>query len=103
MAEAKKNQFNQTHNDVSDLGKALSHPARVMILEILAQENQCVGDLVERIPLAQSTISQHIKELKKHGLILAESRGQQSFYCINHPRYQQLQLAMAQFFNKKSV
>ncbi|MGF1739982.1 metalloregulator ArsR/SmtB family transcription factor [Vibrio profundum] len=101
MAKSKKGEFNQSHNDIASLGKALAHPARVMILEILSVENRCVGDLVERIPLAQSTISQHIKELHKHGLISAEIRGQQSYYCINQDRYQQLKTAMNGLFHGK--
>ncbi|MCL1125207.1 ArsR/SmtB family transcription factor [Shewanella surugensis] len=103
MAITKKSIFNQQYNDVSDFGKALAHPARVMILEILVAENRCVSDLTERIPLAQSTISQHLKELKKHGLIDTEIVGKQNFYCINQSRYTELQSALTQMLKKVMI
>ena len=56
MSGAKTPVFEESYNQLAELGKALSHPARVMILNILAQENRCVGDLVERLPLSQSTV-----------------------------------------------
>jgi DNA-binding transcriptional ArsR family regulator len=62
----------------------MSHPARIAILKVLAQRNECIcGEVVEELPLAQSTVSQHLKELKKAGLIQGSVEGPRSYYCIN--------------------
>jgi ArsR family transcriptional regulator len=86
MAEPKKNEFNALHNEIASLGKALAHPARVMILEILVNNNNCVNDLVERLPLSQSTVSQHIKELKASGIIKAKVIGNKYYYCVQQDK-----------------
>ena len=65
------------------LAKALGHPARVQILRLLIARNACVcGDIVEELPLAQSTVSQHLKVLKEAGLIRGEVDGPRVCYCI---------------------
>ena len=64
--------------------KALSHPARLAILQTLAQRGTCIcGEIVEVMPLSQATVSQHLKVLKDAGLISGEIDGQKSCYCIN--------------------
>jgi ArsR family transcriptional regulator len=64
--------------------KALSHPARLMILHTLAKRGTCIcGEIVEVMPLSQATVSQHLKVLKEAGLISGELDGQKSCYCIN--------------------
>jgi len=69
---------------MADLAKALGHPARLRILEILASSPGCLcGDIVEQLPLAQATVSQHLKELKRVGLIQAEISGPRTCYCLN--------------------
>ena len=69
---------------VASLAKALAHPARVAILRELAKRNECVcGEIVEMIPLAQATVSQHLKELKTAGLIKGEVDGSKSCYCLD--------------------
>ena len=66
------------------LAKAISHPARIAILETLAKKSTCIcGEIVEVIPLAQSTVSQHLKELKDAGLIRGEIDGLKSCYCLD--------------------
>jgi ArsR family transcriptional regulator len=63
--------------------KALAHPARLALLQVLAEDGTCVcGTLVDRVPLAQSTVSQHLKVLKEAGLITGEVDGPRSCYCI---------------------
>jgi ArsR family transcriptional regulator, arsenate/arsenite/antimonite-responsive transcriptional repressor len=65
------------------LCKALGHPVRVQILRILARRGACIcGDLVDELPLAQSTISQHLKVLKEAGVILGEVDGPRRCYCL---------------------
>jgi len=69
--------------ELADLAKALGHPARVKILRILATRNACVcGELVDELPLAQSTVSQHLKVLKDAGLIRGELSGPRTCYCL---------------------
>src|SRR3989339_1952533 len=64
--------------------KALGHPARVRILKYLKEENRCIcGQIVETLPLAQSTVSQHLKNLKEAGLIKGEVEGLCTCYCID--------------------
>ena len=68
---------------IASWSKALSHPARIAILRILARRQTCLcGEIVEGLPLAQSTVSQHLKVLKEAGLITGEVDGPRSCYCI---------------------
>ncbi|RPI14766.1 MAG: ArsR family transcriptional regulator [Ignavibacteriae bacterium] len=84
MALNKKQEFSELQNQIATFAKALSHPARVAILEKLADCNKCIcGDIVEVMPLSQSTVSQHLKELKNAGLIQGIIEGASSCYCIN--------------------
>lgn len=68
----------------AEIAKALGHPARVAILKILADRNTCFcGDITEILPLAQSTVSQHLKALKEAGLIQGNVEGVRTCYCLN--------------------
>ncbi|MEY4578575.1 MAG: hypothetical protein RL701_3278 [Pseudomonadota bacterium] len=70
-------------DELAELSKALGHPARVKILRILARRTTCVcGDIVDELPLAQSTVSQHLKVLKDAGLIRGEVDGPRTCYCL---------------------
>ncbi len=69
---------------LADICKALAHPARIRILKHLLNEGRCLcGRIVEILPLAQSTVSQHLKILKEARLILGETEGQKTCYCAN--------------------
>lgn len=84
MAFHKKEEFTKKEQELAEFAKALSHPARIAILKVLAQKNECIcGEIVEVLPLAQSTVSQHLKELKNAGLIQGTLDGPRSCYCIN--------------------
>lgn len=84
MAQSKSDLFSENENMLAELAKALSHPARIKILQILTDMNVCMcGDIVELLPLSQSTVSQHLKELKKTGLIKGEIEGPKVCYCVN--------------------
>lgn len=84
MAISKTEQFSVNEIWLADIAKAISHPARIKILKILTDINSCmVGNIVEQLPLAQSTVSQHLKELKRVGLITGEIDGPKICYCIN--------------------
>jgi len=76
----------------AEIAKALGHPARVAILKILADRNTCFcGDITEILPLAQSTVSQHLKALKEAGLIQGNVEGVRTCYCLNPDGIKELQ------------
>ncbi len=84
MGLSKTNAFGARENRLADFAKALAHPARIAILEFLARQEFCMcGDIVEELPLSQSTISQHLAELKRVGLIKGEIEGPRVCYCID--------------------
>jgi len=84
MAQSKADIFEKEEVYLANLAKALSHPVRVKILKILNEKNVCMcGEIVELLPLAQSTVSQHLKELKKAGLIRGDIDGPKICYCLN--------------------
>lgn len=73
----------EADDELARLAKALGHPARVKIVRILLRENACVcGDIVDELPLAQSTVSQHLKVLKDAGLVRGEVDGPRVCYCL---------------------
>ena len=83
MAYAKNEQFTEAEQELAALAKALAHPARVAILRLLAARQSCIcGELVHELPLSQSTVSQHLKELKTAGLIRGEIDGPRTCYCL---------------------
>ena len=69
--------------ELAELAKALGHPARVQIIRLLVRKNACIcGEIVDELPLAQSTVSQHLKILKDAGLIRGDVDGPRVCYCI---------------------
>jgi ArsR family transcriptional regulator, arsenate/arsenite/antimonite-responsive transcriptional repressor len=99
MAQNKKNEFDVKLLELSDFAKALSHPARLAILKELAQKDTCIcGEIVNVIPLAQSTVSQHLKELKKAGIISGEIAGPKSCYCINRAKLDEMSQCFMKLF-----
>ena len=84
MAISKTKGFTNNEIKIAEIAKALSHPARIKILKILNDLDSCmVGSIVDLLPLSQSTVSQHLKELKRVGLIKGEIEGPKICYCIN--------------------
>jgi ArsR family transcriptional regulator len=101
MAQNKKEEFSDKFNRISEFAKALSHPARIAILKKLASENKCIcGEIVEIMPLSQSTVSQHLKELKTAGLIQGEIEGVASKYCINWNSLDKALNTLSDFINE---
>jgi len=104
MATHKKDAFIQKEQALAEFAKALAHPARIAILKVLAQRNECIcGELVDVLPLAQSTVSQHLKELKKAGLITGTVDGPRSCYCINWKAFEKFMSEFSFLFNKLKV
>ena len=101
MAASKKEEFTQEDNWLADVAKALSHTARIRILKILTQMDSCmVGNLVDQLPLAQATVSQHLKELKLVGLIDGEIDGPKVCYCLNNKNLAKAKAALDKMFSK---
>ena len=101
MAIHKKEEFSQKEQDLAAFAKALSHPARIAILKMLAQKNECIcGEIVDVLPLAQSTVSQHLKELKNAGLIDGTIDGPRSCYCINWKAFEKFNSEFRFLFEK---
>ena len=81
---------------LADLAWAVAHPARVQILQILIRREACVcGEIVGQLPLAQSTVSQHLKILKEAGLVQGEVDGPKMCYCVNREALQELKTLIA--------
>ncbi len=100
MGASKKEAFNPDQNHLADLAKALAHPARIAILEFLAKQNLCVcGDIVEELPLSQATVSQHLAELKRVGLIKGDIDGPRVCYCIDQKVWQEAKQLLTQFLS----
>ena len=98
MGISKKTSFGSKENRIADIAKALAHPARVAILEYLSKQNTCIcGDIVDRLPLSQSTVSQHLAELKRVGLIKGEIEGPRVCYCIDKKAWSEANQLLAQF------
>lgn len=102
MAEKKK-PITDNQEKIARYGKALSNPTRVFILEYLAKNlNKCCysGDMAEILPIARSTLSEHLKELKNAGLIQGEINPPYIRYCINPENWEEARLLFAKFFKK---
>ena len=92
--------FTRGQMNLATYSKALGHPARIQILQYLAKNRTCMcGDIVEVLPLAQSTVSQHLKELKQAGLIKGNIDGPGICYCINEPVWRKAQQELAELFD----
>jgi DNA-binding transcriptional ArsR family regulator len=101
MAVSKKNEFLQEDIWLADITKALSHPARIAILKILTNLDSCmVGNIVDQLPLAQATVSQHLKELKRVGLIHGEIEGPKICYCLNDKVLVKAKVSLDKLFAK---
>ncbi len=101
MAEHKLEEFSKKEQELAAFAKALSHPARISLLKVLAQRNECVcGELVDIMPLAQATVSQHLKALKDAGLIQGTIEGPKSCYCINWKVFEKINAEFAALFTK---
>lgn len=92
MGATKTEHFSDKQNAIATLAKALGHPARVAIIEYLMKVDTCIcGDIVNELPLAQPTVSQHLKELKTAGLIKGNIEGNAICYCIDEKALAKLQ------------
>lgn len=104
MAITKAKLFDDKQVKTAEFAKALGHPARIAILEILAQRDTCIcGDITDQLPLAQSTVSQHLKALKSAGIIKGEIDGVRTCYCLDKATISDLQEIMNTFLTNLST
>ena len=100
MGATKSHEFSVKENKLAKYAKALAHPARIAILKLLASKAACqCGNIVEELPLSQSTVSQHLKELKDAGLIKGEIEGAKVCYCIDEKEWKAAQVWVNQLFD----
>lgn len=100
MGATKTKEFSVNENKLANYAKALAHPARVSILQLLANKQTCVcGDIVNELPLSQSTVSQHLKELKESGLIKGTIEGTTVCYCIDEKEWNEARTWLNQLFD----
>lgn len=101
MGATKTEIFNLTQNELASVAKVLAHPARVAILQYISKQEGCIcNDLVDIIGLSQPTISQHLNEIKKIGLLKGTFEGKNLCYCIHKEKWAELQQLFHAFFNK---
>jgi DNA-binding transcriptional ArsR family regulator len=100
----KTEKFTEQQNEIATIAKVLGHPARIAILDFLIKLDSCVcGDLVKDIGLAQPTISQHLKELKKVGIIKGKIEGTSVCYCIDQEKWKAITKTLNNFLNKNTT
>jgi len=100
MALAKTNLFDPKLNSAAVLFKALAHPARLAILEYLAETKVCItGDISDELPLSRTTVNQHLKELKNAGLIQGRVEGAKVNYCLDGKKICELGKIFKEFYN----
>ena len=100
MGATKSLEFSVKENRLAKYAKALGHPARVAILKLLISKHACIcGDIVDELPLSQSTVSQHLKELKDAGLIQGEIEGAKVCYCIDAKEWKTARERINQLFD----
>lgn len=104
MALTKAQLFDDKQIKTAGFAKALAHPARIAILEILARRNTCIcGDITDQLPLAQSTVSQHLKALKSAGIIKGEIDGVRTCYCLNEEHLAEMKKIIETFLTNLST
>ena len=104
MGLTKSTKFTAGQNRIAELAKAFAHPARVAILQHLMETKSCMcGDIVEAVPLSQSTVSQHLKELKKAGIIQGNVVPPKVCYCIDPEVWEEAKQVLGALFAQFDV
>lgn len=98
MVQSKTELFDKALTKKAELFKALSHPARLHILQFLAETKSCItGDISDELPLGRTTVNQHLKELKNAGLIQGHIEGAKTKYCLNPSKIKELKTTLGTF------
>ncbi len=100
MAQAKSELFDRELNEQANLFKALAHPARLRILQFLAETKSCItGNISDDLPLGRTTVNQHLKELKNVGLIEGHIEGVTTKYCLKPEKVNELKQSIQVYFD----
>ena len=103
MGATNTESYTDKQNELATIAKALAHPARVAIIEYLLRVDACIcGDIVDALPLAQPTVSQHLKELKNAGIIKGSIEGNAICYCIDDKTWGKFEKTFLSLFDKYS-
>lgn len=101
MGLTKTTGFTKTEIETAEIAKALAHPARIAIINHLIETKSCIcGDIVNELPLSQSTVSQHLKELKDAGLIKGNISGTSVCYCIDEKAWKKAKKTLSDLFER---
>ncbi|EHQ08538.1 ArsR/SmtB family transcription factor [Leptonema illini] len=101
MGVPKTEEFNRQQNELAAMARALASPSRVAILEFIYDRDNCTcSEIVDRLPLAQATISRHLKELKENGLIEGRASGTSVLYSINRKKWDLCRARFERFFRR---
>ena len=104
MTYAKTEAFTAQQQQLARVSKALAHPARVAIIQLLASKTTCIsGDIAAELPLSRTTVTQHLQELKSLDLIRGEIEGLTVCYCLNIKLLRQVQQQFAAFFDEATA
>jgi ArsR family transcriptional regulator len=104
MVVSKTELFEETLQEKANLFKALSHPARLQILQFLAQTKNCIsGDISEELPLSRTTVNQHLKELKDAGLIKGHIEGAKMKYCLDGEKVKEMKNLLSSFLEEIQI
>ena len=104
MGTTKTKDYSAQELSIAKYAKALSHPARVAILNVLLKHQSCIcGDIVDELPLSQSTVSQHLNELKAAGLIKGDIDGVSVCYCIDEKEWTKVKTQLGQLLDKLTM
>ena len=104
MVVSKTELFNEVLQERAILFKALAHPARLQILQFLAETKTCIsGDISEELPLSRTTVNQHLKELKDAGLIRGNVEGAKTNYCLDYGKVIEMKEILTSFLNEIQV
>ncbi len=104
MGITKTIDYTKSELDIAKYAKAMAHPARIAIIQLLLKKESCIcGDIVDELPISQSTVSQHLKELKEVGLIKGEIEGTSVCYCLDEKEWLKARSLIVQMFDKVVV
>jgi DNA-binding transcriptional ArsR family regulator len=104
MVVSKTELFNEVLQERANLFKALAHPARLQILQFLAETKTCIsGDISEELPLSRTTVNQHLKELKDAGLIQGHVEGVKTNYCLDYGKVEEMKNILSEFLDEIQI
>ena len=104
MVQSKTELFDAALAEKALLFKALAHPARLRILQFLAETQSCItGNISDELPLGRTTVNQHLKELKNAGLVQGHINGVKTNYCLNPEKIKELKIAVQSFLGSIEI